>query len=106
MELHAVSVRPIFQEREVRRDDDRGICSYVANDRRLRHQHIVLQSILNGLWSNKFSAGSLDQVLLTVGDAHEAIAIHLADVTSFKETIRGEGGPGLFRHVPITFENR
>ena len=79
--------RPIFQQGEVRRDQDGRELALVADDDGLGDQCIVLQGVLDGLGSNKFSARSLDQIFLAVGDGQKSVSIEIADVPGLEPAI-------------------
>src|SRR6201981_2397381 len=96
--------RPVFEQREIWSDEHSRELALIAHNDGFRDQGIVLQRVLNRLGRDKFAAGGLDEVLLTVGYREEAIGIEVADVSSLKPSV-DEGIVGFRGPLPIGLED-
>src|ERR1035441_5259015 len=66
--VNLVRPRPIFQNREVRRDQHRGKFPPVTNHHGCPDERVQLQRILDRLGRDELPARSLDQILLAIRD--------------------------------------
>src|SRR6185437_12362911 len=103
-ECNTVGLGPIFQKREVRRDDYGSVFPLVANHGGLSNQDVHLQRIFNRLRGYKLSAGSLDEVFFAISNIEKAIAIQLADVAGLEPAI-SKRRASFFLHLPIAFKD-
>ncbi len=85
--VNLVRPRPIFQNREVRRDQHRGKLPPVTNHHRRPDERVQLQRILDRLRRDELPAGSLDQILLAIRDGKVSLAVELPDVTRLEPAI-------------------
>ena len=60
----------------------------VAHHHGFGDQSTVFQRILQRLWGDEFSAGSLDQIFLPVGDGQEALGVEVANVAGLEPPIK------------------
>src|ERR1039458_4687747 len=86
-ESYVVFAGPVFQQREVRRDDDKSKLAFVANDGRVSDQGVEFQRVFNGLRSDELSARSFYEFFLAIGDGEISIGIDVADVAGFEPAI-------------------
>src|ERR1035438_8862733 len=73
--VNLICARPVFENREVGRDQHGGKFSPVPNHDRRPNQRIELQRIFDRLRSNELSTRSLDQILLAIGNRKISIAV-------------------------------
>ena len=90
-EGNIVCPRPFFQRSKVGGDDDGGELALVAKDGGGTDERIQLERILDRLRRDKLAAGSLDQILLAVGDREISIGINVADIASLEPAIDQRG---------------
>ena len=77
----------VFQRDKVGGHENGGKFAAVTEDSRDSNQRIELERILDRLRRNKFSARSLDQIFLAVGDREISIGINVADVAGLEPAI-------------------
>ena len=83
-----LAARPIFEQREVReRSGPPGICACRPATTASAIESVVFERVLDGLRRDEFAAGSLDQVLLPVGDGEKAVGVEVADVAGLEPAI-------------------
>ena len=85
---NAIGARPLFQQRKIRRYDHRGKFAPVAEDGRDSDQRIELQRILDRLRRDEFSARSLDQIFLAIGDREISVGVDVANVAGLEPVSR------------------
>src|SRR5215469_5830508 len=78
--LYFVVARPVLEQGEIWQDQHGRELALVAQDHRFGNQGVVLQGVLERLWSDELSSRGLDQVFLAVGHGEVSFGIEVADV--------------------------
>src|SRR5229473_980890 len=112
-ESNVVRLGPVFERNKVGGDDDGGELALVAQDSDSADEGIQFQGILDWLGSDEFSARSLDQILLAIGDRQISIGVDVTDIArlepaAFRVAVFGEinkGVPRFFRTIPVALKN-
>ena len=92
-------MRPFFQSRKIRRNQRADELVLVAHQRRLRHQHDVLELVFDRLRRDELAARCLEQLFLAVGDVEKSIGVEVADVAGAEPALAVETS----RHVAAGF---
>ena len=105
VKVNLVGPRPIFQGREVRRDQHGGKLPPVTEYHGGPNQRVQLQRILNRLRRDELAAGSLDQIFLAIRDGKVSVAVEVPDVARLEPAVH-KRVVGFLRTIPIALEYR
>src|SRR5579862_1628670 len=97
--VHAVLGRPGLEVIELRHQQRRQELAAIADDHRLGDERAALELVLERRRRDVLAVGVDDQLLLAVGDAQEALAVHLADVAGVEPPLGVDRLGGLLRQV-------
>src|SRR5467141_2368141 len=84
---------------DIRNDEGNNEFLFIANNHGVEDVRTGLEGVFDGLRSDKFACGGLEQILFAVGDEKIVVLIHVADVAGAEPTVFAEnfaGGFGIF----------